>query len=53
MNEMLGVLAMQEEIPDEGLKELVFNGFGQRSASVHQYDGSLSEPLDVSVMQSL
>ena len=42
MNEMLGMLAQQEEIPEEGLKELVFD-----------YWQNVSEPLDSSVLQSL
>ena len=42
MNELIGIVAMQDNIPQEGLQELVFNEW---------YD--LSEPLDDSVMQAL
>ena len=39
---MLGCVAQQEDIPEEGLKELVF----------HYWRG-VSEPVDSSVMESL
>ena len=42
LNEMLGCVAMQENIPEEGLKELVFNDWY-----------GVSEPVDSSVMESL
>ena len=39
---MLGCVAQQEDIPEEGLKELVFNNWQH-----------VSEPMDSSVMESL
>ena len=42
LNEMIALLALQENIPQEGIQELVFN----------KWKG-LSEPLDDSVMRSL
>ena len=43
LNELIGLLSQQENIPQEGLQELVFNKWGK----------DLVEPLDESVMQSL
>lgn len=48
MNEMIGLVAMQENIPHEGIHELVFNRW-----EYHDDDKQLVEPLDESVMQSL
>ena len=42
LNEMLGCVAMQEDIPEEGLKELIFYWWS-----------NVSEPVDSSVMESL
>ena len=47
MNEIIGLVAMQENIPEEGLQELVFNKWG-----VHD-EKHLVEPLDDSAMQTL
>ena len=43
VNELFGLLLQQENIPQEGLKELMLDGG----------DEHMSEPLDSSVMQSL
>ena len=43
MNELIGLLMSQENIAQEGLKELVLEGG----------DEHMSEPLDESLMQSL
>ena len=42
MHELIGIVAIQENIPLEGLQELVLNQWG-----------GLSEPLDDSAMQAL
>ena len=42
MNELISLLALQENIPEQGLQELVFNDWKH-----------LVKPLDDSVMQSL
>ena len=46
MNELIGIVAMQENIPQEGLQELVFNQWDYMSSRQH-----LVKPLDDSAMQ--
>ena len=48
MNELIGLITLQENIPEQGLQELVFNKWEDSTAKKH-----LVEPLDESVMQSL
>ena len=48
MNELIDLLAKQENIPEEGLQELVIKGW-ESCKGEHQ----LLEPLNDSVMQSL
>ena len=44
---MIGLLLLQENIPEEGLQELVFYEWGQRN------EKHLVSPLDDSAMQNL
>ena len=48
MNELIGLLTLQENIPEQGLQELVLSEWGQFGSKKY-----LVEPLDDSVMQSL
>lgn len=45
MTEMIGLLVLQDNIPQEGLKELDFNAWGQHG------ERHLVEPFDDSLMQ--
>ena len=48
INELIGLLVMQENISEQGLQELVFNKWEYLTNEKH-----LVDPLDESVMQSL